>query len=125
MAFECNAFEIFKKKRRAYIYVRQVKWNDFEYLRQRNFSAFCSLFIFYQSQFALTTAFQHNYMLEFPICSILIWNEASADARVVIHDNLAGGIKVCIIEDMHWERGSYSEVTRIHFHSINMQGHNE
>ena len=47
--------------------------------------------------FVLTTTFQHNYMLEFPICCILIWKEASMNARVVIHDNLTDGINDCII----------------------------
>lgn len=54
-------------------------------------------FIFLSETFVLTTAFQHNYMLGFPICCILIWNEASMNARVVIHDNLTDGIKHCII----------------------------
>lgn len=53
--------------------------------------------------FVLTTEFQHNYMVGFPICSVLIRNEASMNASVVIHGNLTDGIKDCFIKDEHWE----------------------
>lgn len=54
-------------------------------------------------------AFQHNYMLEVPICCILSWNEASLHATVVVFDNPIHDIKVCIIQDIYWERGSILE----------------
>lgn len=39
--------------------------------------------LFIKAQFVLTTPFQHNYMLEFPICCILIWTKASVNARLL------------------------------------------
>ena len=65
--------------------------------------------------FVLTTEFQHNYMVGFPIFSVLIRNEASMNASVVIRGNLTDGIKDCFIKDEHWEDKLHPP---LHFYSL-------